>query len=93
MRTVRVVPKQTMLDIAVQEYGDMSAMLLIARANDISPTADLQPGTELMLPDLVVNKEMQDYCKGNAVSPATGKGSDSEIRLRIFTDQYTEQYM
>lgn len=93
MRTVKVVSNQTMIDIAVQEYGDMSAILLIAKANDISPTADLSPGTELMLPDIVVNKEMQDYCKVNSVSPATANVVESELRLRLFTEQFTKEFM
>lgn len=93
MRSVTVLPHQTMSDIAIQEYGDLSAVFLIAEENDISPSENLTAGSELRMPDVVVNKEMQDYCKNNGVSPATAETAESEIRLRIFTEQFTKEFM
>lgn len=93
MRSITILPHQTLSDIAIQEYGDMTALFLIAQTNDISPTAILEPGTVLWLPDVVVNKEMQDYCKNNQVSPATAETAGSEIRLRIFSEQFTQEFM
>lgn len=93
MKSVTILPHQTMSDIAVQEYGDMAALFLIAHENDLSPTARLEPGTVLRLPDVVVNREMQAYCKNNRVSPATSETADSEIRLRIFSEQFTKEFM
>lgn len=93
MKTVKVLAHQTMLDIAIQEYGDVSAAFLIAQANDLSPTAKLGTGAELLLPDVVVNREMETYCKNNRVSPATSESAESEIRLRIFTEQFTKEFM
>lgn len=93
MRSVTVLPHQTMSDIATQEYGDLSAVFLIAEENDISPSDNLTAGTVLRLPDVVVNKEMQDYCKNNGISPATEVTADSDIWLKIFTEQFTKGYM
>lgn len=93
MKTTTILPHQTLMDIAIQEYGDLSAVFLIARQNGLSPTGKLAPGTAILLPDVVVNREMQDYCKKNRVSPATGEGAESEIRLRIFTEQFTKEFM
>lgn len=93
MRSVTVLPHQTMSDIAIQEYGDLSAVFLIAKENNISPSDNLTTGMELMLPDMVVNNDMQDYCKNNIVSPATDETAESEIRLRIFTEQFTKEFM
>lgn len=90
---VTVLPNQTLADIAIQEYGVLEAVFLLAQANDISPTATLTPGTTLERPDKVFNREVQAYCKNNRVSPATAETSDSEMRLRIFTEQFTKQFM
>lgn len=91
--TVTVLNGQTLADIAIQEYGDLSAVFLVAKENDISPSENLTAGSVLRLPDVAVNKEMQDYCKNNGVSPATAVAAESEIRLRIFTEQFTKEFM
>lgn len=91
--TVTVLPNQTLSDIAIQEYGVQEAVFLLAKANDISPTATLTPGMTLQRPDKVFNREMQTYCNNNRVSPATSETADSGMRMRIFTDQFTEQFM
>lgn len=91
--TVTVLPNQTLSDIAIQEYGTEEAVFLLAQANSISPTDALLSGTVLQCPDRVFDRQMQSYCKSNSISPATAETSDSEIRLRIFTEQFTEQFM
>ena len=93
MRSVTIMPHQTVMDIAIQEYGDIATAFKIARENNVSPTATLSPGSVLNLPDIVENREMQTYCKNNSVQPATAQGVESEIRLRIFTEQFTKEFM
>lgn len=52
MKTSNIIqPGQTLLDIALQELGDVSRANEIAIMNGISITDDLQPGTSLLLPD------------------------------------------
>lgn len=90
---VTVLPHQTLSDIAIQEYGAEEAVFLLAQANNISPTDILIAGTILQCPDQVFNREISAYCKNNGVSPATAETSGSELRLRIFTEQFTGQFM
>lgn len=90
---VTVLPDQTLLDIAIQEYGDLAGVFVLARENDISPTEKLTPGMTVRVPDVVINREMREYCKANNVSPATSESSDSGVRLKIFTEQFTEQFV
>lgn len=90
---VTLLPNQTLLDIAIQEYGDLAGVFILARDNDISPTEKLTPGMTVSVPDVVINRETQEYCKANNVSPATSETSDSEVRLKIFTEQFTEHFV
>lgn len=91
--TVTIQNGQTLADIAIQEYGDLSAVFLIAKENDISPSGNLTAGTVLRLPDVVVNKEMQNFCRNNGVSPATAEPTEDEIGERISTGQFTKESM
>ena len=51
MRTCETMSGQTLLDIAVQEYGNADAALDIALAAGIMPTDIPASGTALPLPD------------------------------------------
>lgn len=93
MTSVTALQHQTLADIAVQEYGDLSAVFILAEANGVSPTATLRAGQTVLLPDVTVNREMQLHCRNSGVSPATAEGTESEVRLRIFTEQFTQQFM
>lgn len=90
---ITVLPNQTLLDIAIQEYGVAEAVFLLAQENKISPTELLTVGMQLKRPDVILNKEMEIYCKGNRVSPATLENSRSDITLRIFTEEFTKQFI
>ena len=89
---ITVKNNQTLADIAIQEYGTIEGVFLLAQANDISPTELLKTGQQLTRPDAVLNKEMENYCRKNGVSPATAQTADSPIKLRIFTEQFTQQF-
>lgn len=71
MKTVIVKAGQTLADIAIQEFGDLSAVVDIALLNELSVTAEPPAGTELYLPNNEFNKQMGDYCRRNEISPAT----------------------
>lgn len=83
-----VLPNQTLSDIAIQEYGAIEAVFLLAQANDISPTAVLITGVSLECPERLYNRSVRDYCKMNNVSPATGIIQQG----RIFTEEFTEHF-
>jgi len=89
--TVIIQPNQTLSDIAVQIYGDLSAVYMLAKSNNISITSDLMPGSEIIAPEAVYNKELAEYCRNN-IRPATGT-DNGELRLKIFTKQFSQQFM
>lgn len=88
---IKVKEGQTLMDIAIQEFGSLEASLDIARLNDISITEVPEVDTILVLPDRVYNRTMQQYCKNNDVSPATAD-DNSGINLHIFTEQFTTEF-
>ena len=57
MKTV-VQAGQTLLDIAVQEYGTIEAAFMLARTNDMGITDTLQAGQEIETPEKVYNSEL-----------------------------------
>lgn len=73
MKKVTVKAGQTLADIAIQEYGELSAIVDIALMNELSVTAEPPAGTVLYLPNKIYNKQMADYCRRNDVKPATLK--------------------
>lgn len=73
MNKVRVLQRQSLLDIALQETGTIEAAFDIAVANGISIT-DYVPGTILTIPDTApVNEQILAYYKTNFISPATSE--------------------
>lgn len=83
---------QTLSDIAIQVYGSLEAVTLIAQVNNISITDHLRPGMQLEIVPAVYNKEVQRYCINHNVSPATEDDQGGEIKLRIYTDQFTKEF-
>ncbi len=88
----KVKEGQTLMDIAIQEYGTCEVALDIAHLNNMSVTDIPATGKELILPDRVYNRAMMQHCKNNDVSPATAD-DNSNINLRVFTEQFTTEFM
>ena len=88
----KVKEGQTLMDIAIQEFGTCEAALDIAHLNNMSITDIPATGKELILPDRVYNRTMMQHCKNNDVSPATAD-DNSIIKLRVFTEQFTTEFM
>ena len=89
---VIVRPRQSLSDIALQVYGDVSGVIAIARANGLSVTPDLVPGQVLQCPDVVYVNYLQNYVRRNGIKPATLYDGIGEISQRIFTDEYTLEF-
>lgn len=71
---IRVQKYQSLLDLALQIYGDARAVFDLAAANDISVTAVLAIGTELVTPESVYsNSRKVAFYALNNVQPATDK--------------------
>lgn len=69
--TVTVQNRQTLSDIAIQVYGDIRGVTLIAQANNISITDNLTPGTELDCPEVVLDQYLQNWVTKRHITPAT----------------------
>ncbi len=90
---VTVAQRQSLADLAIQVYGDIRGVTDIALANGLSVTADLEPGAELECPDVVYDSYLQDYARKNKIKPAAGLSELDEVQARIFTDQFTKEYV
>lgn len=82
---------QTLADIAIQEYGSLSAVVELANVNGMAISDIPGAGVELTLPDKIFNRAMQSYCKANEVEPATERDT-SGLRLGIFTEEFTKEF-
>ena len=90
--TVIVQQRQTVSDIAIQVYGSVEAAIEIAEANNISVTDDLQPGMSIECPDKVYDRYLQSYMSARRVNPATAADPEGEVRMKIFTEQFTKEF-
>jgi len=70
MSSVKILPKQTLFDIAVQECGSIEAVFEIARTNNLSITAELPAGTIIILPE-VYNRTVKKVYQDNGYKPAS----------------------
>lgn len=89
---VIVLQRQTLSDIALEIYGDISGLPGIARANNLAITADLEAGQRLFCPDVVYDAYLQNYVRKYGIKPATAYDGSGEIRQRIFTEQFTLEF-
>lgn len=61
---------QSLLDVAIEQYGTWEAAMDLSKANDLTLTSN--PNNKVLtLPDKEYDKRMQQFCKNNNVSPAT----------------------
>ena len=89
---VIVQQRQSLSDIALQVYGDISGVVAIARENGLSVTPELIVGQVLQCPDVVYDNYLQNYVRKNGIKPATLFDGLGEISQRIFTDEYTLEF-
>lgn len=91
---VKVIHNQSLLDIAIQEYGTIEAAFDLALANDLEVTDMLAPGMTLELPvSEYEDREMARYFKSRNNHPATGIFEISEeVTGANYSDEnYVEQ--
>lgn len=69
---VRVLHNQSLLDIAIQEYGTASGVFALAVANGLDVTDTLKPGQVLTIPDWEgKDKDVAAYFQSRRIYPAT----------------------
>lgn len=73
MKTI-LLDRQNLLDISIQGYGNVSALFVVALANGISITDELEPGNILEAPEdqNLVEPEILTYYTTYNVHPVTG---------------------
>lgn len=90
---VIVLKRQTLSDITLEVYGDISGLPGIARANGLSMTDELEVNQVLQCPDVVFDAYLQNYVRKYGVKPATAySDQEGEIRQRIFTEEFTLEF-
>ena len=89
---VTVLKRQTLSDIALEVYGDISGLPGIARANGLAMTAELAVGQVLQCPGVVFDAYLQNYVRKYGIKPATAYDGEGEIRQRIFTEEFTLEF-
>ena len=92
MIRVQVRRRQTLSDICLQVYGTLAGLVELARANGLSVTQELTPGAVLNCPDVTYDNYLQIYVRKNGIIPATAYDGRGEIRQRIFTEEFTEEF-
>ena len=90
---VIVKRRQSLADLAMQVYGDIRGAVEIAVANRIDVTAELEAGAELECPDITYDPYIKDYVRKNSITPATELSELDIIQARIFTEQFTEEFI
>ena len=80
MKTITVLPNQSLLDIAVQHTGSVYNTFAIAVANNLTITDDLTTGSALVIPDTVQEDKfvLNEYVL-KRIEPATGITDPSVI--------------
>ncbi|RWX03355.1 LysM peptidoglycan-binding domain-containing protein [Flavobacterium cerinum] len=57
MTTIIVEPNQSLYDIAIERLGSVLALFDLAYANNLSPTAVLKSGQELIIPESLYKRQ------------------------------------
>lgn len=71
MHSVTVLHNQSLLDISLQVYGNLSGMFLLAKLNNLAITDNLNPGDVLMLPELETSDvNIVTYYSNKSIKPA-----------------------
>lgn len=69
---MKVLNKQSLLDIAIQESGTAENWLEIAMKNNLVPTKKVKAGTNLTIPVFEqVDNEIVRFLKARKIQPAT----------------------
>jgi len=92
MVKITVRRRQTLSDVCLQVYGTIEAIAALARQNDVPISGELEAGTVLQCPDITFDNYLQTYVRKNGIVPATAYDGRGEIRQRIFTEQFTEEF-
>lgn len=92
MKKIVTSEGQSMLDIALQEYGDAAGVISVAAINGLSVTTKLATNTELSVDDdNPINRKIRDYYFEKTYKVNTGYVVPSTLPVGIH-DDYHDQY-
>lgn len=81
MRNIESTQGQWLGDVAIKHAGGIEALFEFAVLNNISPTENLIPGTQLS-PTEQVNKRIINYYERNNINPASADTGVTRVRRR-----------
>lgn len=81
-RSTRIKEGQTVLDITIQEMGDIQALFIVALLNDIAITDDLILHKEIMVQEAAVNNlDIVGAFSSYSHKPASGLTAEDILEL------------
>ena len=69
---VTVLHNQSLFDISIRYTGTIENAFKIAVANGLSLTDELEPGAQLIIPEVEMNSDVVNYFSAKGIQPATG---------------------
>ena len=69
---ITVLNNQSLFDISIRYTGTIENAFKIAVANGLSLTDELEPGAQLIIPEVEMNNDVVNYFAGKGIQPATG---------------------
>ena len=89
-KQITVQERQTIFDIAIQEYGSVEGVFLLWKDNpDKIPsfTQQLVPGTKLNIISPPINQAIVGYYEKNTIKPASG------LPAGDYNNDFSEDYL
>jgi hypothetical protein len=68
---VTVLNKQSLPDLAIQEFGSLESVLALTVKNDLPITAELEVGQEVQYDAAKTDKKVVEYLTAQKAKPAT----------------------
>ena len=88
----RVLQRQSLLDMAIQEGGTLQILMELAQANNLSITDELSPGEEIQFSGKG-DKKVVDIYRKNGYKPASSitiEDIDIDVQMKIFDETFDE---
>ncbi len=87
MQTIKVKQNQTLMDVALQEYGDVFGVFWLVEDNQLNGiTANIHQGEELLIREQKMNKRMVDYLRPHEIATGEGVQGTGIGYMKIGTD-------
>ncbi len=96
MKTITTIQDQTIWDIALQYFGSLESVFHIIESNrHIDNLATpLKPGMQIVLPDVVLDKQVVDYYSARGITLVSEgyPDSDAHTTLNDFNNDFNTSF-